>query len=232
VAGYKPSEAIFDVPCPYYKQYESPDYNSITAANASTALGSELWYWNSDNSHVDARGWERFANWAKITYTFAINQVNSNAQTMWIDKDNILWVDFTNSQQALHLLEGYGVGQSGGSTFHAADLGDKNTIIYHRYYTGYGHSTSTMEEYTHPTADGTYTYGRTDYTLQKFIVYVPVSIQDEPSSGVTTAISTASEPVNNEQEMYNLQGQLLNQRNHLLLKRGVYIVNGKKVIVK
>ena len=232
VAGYKPSEAIFDVPCPYYKQYESPDYNSITAANASTALGSELWYWNSDNSHVDARGWERFANWAKITYTFAINQVNSNAQTMWIDKDNTLWVDFTNSQQALHLLEGYGVGQSGGSTFHAANLGDENTIIYHRYYTGYGHSTSTMEEYTHPTADGTYTYGRTDYTLQKFIVYVPVSIQDEPSSGVTTAISTASEPVNNEQKMYNLQGQLLNQRNHLLLKRGVYIVNGKKVIVK
>ena len=168
VTGYKSSAATYEVKYPYYKLYESPDYNTITAANAATTLGSDLWYWNADNPHVDARGWTRFASWADITYTFAINRVNSSSQTMWVDKDNFLWVDFTNNSQALHLVEGYGVGQSGGSTFHAVGLGDENTIIYHRY----ANVANVMEEYTYAAADGSYSYNTGYGVLQKFIAFL------------------------------------------------------------
>lgn len=188
VTGYKPSEATYEVLYPYYKLYESSDYNTITAANAATTLGSDLWYWNADNPHVDARGWTRFSSWADITYTFAINRVNNNSQTMWVDKDNMLWVDFTNSSQALHLVEGYGVGQSGGSTFHAVGLGDENTIIYHRY----ANSANVIEEYTCAAADGSYSYKSGYDVLQKFIAYIPVSIHDELAKALPTELANGN----------------------------------------
>lgn len=228
VTGYKPSEATYEVLYPYYKLYESPDYNTIAASNAATTLGSDLWYYNADNPHVDARGWDRFANWAKIEYTFAINRINSNSQTMWVDKDNMLWVDYKNSDQALHLVEGYGVGQSGGSTFHAVGLGDENTIIYHRY----ANAANVTEEYTYAAADGSYSYNTGYDVLQKFIAYVPANIYDEPINGIATNI-TAPSAAYDPQVVYNLQGQRLNNNQYRQkLQRGVYIVNGKKVVIK
>ena len=228
VTGYKSSAATYEVKYPYYKLYESPDYNTITAANAATTLGSDLWYWNADNPHVDARGWTRFASWADITYTFAINRVNSSSQTMWVDKDNFLWVDFTNNSQALHLVEGYGVGQSGGSTFHAVGLGDENTIIYHRY----ANVANVMEEYTYAAADGSYSYNTGYGVLQKFIAYVLANIYDEPVNGIATDI-TALSAANNQQVVYNLQGlRMKNNHYSRKLQSGVYIINGKKVVIK
>ncbi|MCR5131334.1 MAG: hypothetical protein K6C10_07745 [Prevotella sp.] len=171
-SDYVPSTATFVVEMPYKMIYDSPDYNTIAATDATSALGSD-WYTNDDTS-VDARGWNRFANWAKITYAFAINSVNSSSETMYVDQDEVVWVDYTGSQTALHLVEGYGLGQSGGSTFHAANLGDERTLIYHRYDFSLGNSVNLMEEYVHADADGSYSYGSTSATLQKFTAYVPL----------------------------------------------------------
>lgn len=171
--GYAPVSASYQVDTPYKKLYESADYDQIAVEDAPTALGSDYWL-VGDNINVDARGWTRFANWANITYTFAINKVNSPSQTIYVDKDKQLWVDYTNSSQALHLLGGYGLGQSGGATFHAAGMGDESAIIYHRYDLSLGNAANILEEYLPGKADGSYVYGKTNGTLQKFIAYVPL----------------------------------------------------------
>ena len=172
-AGFAAGTATFFVEKPYKIFYESPDYNGIAATAAASKLGSDYWYANDDTS-LDARGWNRFANWAKITYAFAINKVNSASETMYVDKDKRLWVDYTGSLTALHLIEGYGLGQSGGSTFHAKGLGDNRTIVYHRYDYSLGNAANILEGYVNANNDGTYAYGKTDGTLQKFIAYVPL----------------------------------------------------------
>ena len=174
LSGYAPSTATYTVDKPYTKIYESPDYNAVAAVNAPATLGEEFWRFDEANSHLDVRGWDRFPNWARITYTFAINKVNSNSQTMYVDKDKWLWVDYTGSQTALHLVEGYGLGQAGGSTFHASNLGDEKSIIYHRYDNSLGNAANIFEEYFNCNADGIYTYGKTNGTLQKFIAWKPL----------------------------------------------------------
>ena len=172
--GYAPSSATYVVEVPYGIKYESHDYNTIAVTNAANVMGADYWYTNEDTS-LDCRGWNRFANWNKNNaYAFAINKVNNPSQTMYVDQDRMLWVDYTGSQTALHLVEGYGLGQSGGSTFHAADLGDERTVIYHRYDYSLGNAANLFQEYTYATAQGTYSYGKTNATLQKFIAYVPL----------------------------------------------------------
>lgn len=172
--GYAPSSTTYVVEIPYGIKYESHDYNNIVVTNAANVMGADYWYTNEDTS-VDCRGWNRFANWNKnIAYAFAINKVNSPSQTMYVDQDEMLWVDYTGNQTSLHLLQGYGLGQSGGSTFHAAKLGDERTVIYHRYDYSLGNAANIFQEYTYATAQGTYSYGMTSATLQKFIAYVPM----------------------------------------------------------
>lgn len=175
VTGYADATASYTVEKPYAKIYESPDYNTVAAANAPAVLGEEYWRFNEANSHVDCRDWTRFAFWANITYTFAINKVNSGSETMFVDKDKRIWVDYTGSQTALHLVEGFGLAQSGGSTFHASNLGDEKTIIYHRYDRSLGNAANIFEEYFNGNADGTYKYGKANDALQKFIAWKPIS---------------------------------------------------------
>lgn len=172
-SGYAPSSATFVVEKPYVIKYESPDYNTIAATDAASVLGANYWYTN-ENIHVDCRNWTRFANWANITYSFAIYKINSSSQTMYVDQDKTLWVDYTGNLTALHLVEGYGLAQSGGATFHAANLGDDRTIIYHRYDYSLGNAANLFQEYTYAPAEGTYSYGNTLGALQKFIAWVPL----------------------------------------------------------
>ena len=172
-AGYGPATASYVADIPYKCLYESPDYNTIPVASAAEVLGSDLWYTN-ENTSVDARGWTRFANWANITYAFAINRVNSANETMYVDQDKKLWVDYTGSQQALHLVEGYGLAQSGGSTFHAINMGDERAILYHRYDFSLGKDANIMEAYFQGKEEGTYDYEIGNGALQKFAAYVPI----------------------------------------------------------
>ena len=172
-AGYGPATASYVADIPYKCLYESPDYNTIPATSAAETLGSDLWYTN-ENTSVDARGWTRFANWANITYAFAINRVNSANETMYVDQDKKLWVDYTGAQQALHLVEGYGLAQSGGSTFHAINMGDERAILYHRYDFSLGKDANIMEAYFQGKEDGTYDYEIGNGALQKFAAYVPI----------------------------------------------------------
>ena len=175
VNGYTDAEAEFVVEKPYAILYESPDYGTLAAADAPATLGEDLWTYDADNSHVDARGWTRFAYWANITYTFAYNNVNNDSQRMYVDKDNRLWVTYTGSLQALHLVEGHGLAQSGGSTFFADNLGNESTIIYHRYDNSLGNAANLQEEYFYGNAEGTYQFGKTNGALQKFTAWKPIS---------------------------------------------------------
>ncbi|MBO4851619.1 MAG: hypothetical protein J5529_12085 [Prevotella sp.] len=172
-AGYLPGMASYVADIPYKCLYESPDYNTIPATSAAETLGSDLWYTN-ENTSLDGRGWTRFANWANITYAFAINRVNNPNDTMYVDKDKKLWVDYTGNLTALHLVEGYGLAQSGGSTFHAANMGDERAILYHRYDFGLGKTTNIFEEFFQGQEDGTYNYGIGNGALQKFAAYMPL----------------------------------------------------------
>lgn len=174
INGYNPASATYTVEKPYVVLYESPDYNTIAASEATAKLG-DMWYFNEENSHVDVRDWVRFANWNKnLTYTFAINRVNSNTERIYVDKDRRLWVDYTNSAQNLHLVETFGVGMSGGATFHANNLGDENSILYLRYDFSLGNGPNIFEQCIQGNADGTFTYGKHEGALQKFAAYVPL----------------------------------------------------------
>ena len=61
-------------------------------------------------------------------------------------------------------------------------------------------------------------------TLDKFLPYV-----DEPYEGETDAIESLINNESNENVIYNLQGVRVNPNN---LSKGLYIINGKKVMVK
>ncbi|MBR5037387.1 MAG: autotransporter-associated beta strand repeat-containing protein [Prevotella sp.] len=61
---------------------------------------------------------------------------------------------------------------------------------------------------------------------------ISLVFDDEPINGIATDI-TAPSAANNQQVIYNLQGQRMNNNAHRRqLQRGVYIVNDKKVVVK
>ena len=61
---------------------------------------------------------------------------------------------------------------------------------------------------------------------------ISLVFDDEPINGIATDI-TGSSAANNQQVVYNLQGQRMNNNAHRRqLQRGVYIVNDKKVVVK
>ena len=54
------------------------------------------------------------------------------------------------------------------------DWATTGRLIYHRYDYSLGNAANIFQEYTYATAQGTYSYGMTSATLQKFIAYVPM----------------------------------------------------------
>lgn len=180
-SGYKSKTETFTVPAVYYKYYESPDYNQIQAADAATVLGSD--YWNE---------WETITHLANWSSTYNSNQYkaakNKNVNTpIYVDQSQILY--FTRDRGVpLYLLEGFGLSMAYGPHAVAENLGNENTIIYHRFDHGRGGTPSILEEYTHPNAQGKYEYTPSvNGAFQKFIAYLPVMLSDEESSLGTVA---------------------------------------------
>ena len=67
VPGYKSKTETFTVPAVYYKYYESPDYNQIQAADATSVLGSDYWKEGTTTS--------RWGNWSMTNGTYGENYV-------------------------------------------------------------------------------------------------------------------------------------------------------------
>lgn len=181
VPGYKSKTETFTVPAVYYKYYESPDYNQIQAADAATVLGSD--YWNE---------WETITHLSNWSNTYNSDQYkvakNKNVNTpIYVDQSQVLY--FTRDRGvSLYLLEGFGLSMAYGPHAVVENLGNENTIIYHRYDLGRGGTPSILEEYTHPNAQGKYEYTPSvNGAFQKFIAYLPVMLSDEESSLGTVA---------------------------------------------
>ena len=181
VPGYKSKTETFTVPAVYYKYYESPDYNQIQAADAASVLGSD--YWNE---------WETITHLSNWSNTYNSDQYkvakNKNVNTpIYVDQSQVLY--FTRDRGvSLYLLEGFGLSMAYGPHAVVENLGNENTIIYHRYDLGRGGTPSILEEYTHPNAQGKYEYTPSvNGAFQKFIAYLPVMLSDEESSLGTVA---------------------------------------------
>lgn len=181
VPGYKSKTETFTVPAVYYKYYESPDYNQIQAAEAVSVLGSD--YWNE---------WETITHLSNWSNTYNSDQYkvakNKNVNTpIYVDQSQVLY--FTRDRGVpLYLLEGFGLSMAYGPHAVVENLGNENTIIYHRYDLGRGGTPSILEEYTHPNAQGKYEYTPSvNGAFQKFIAYLPVMLSDEESSLGTVA---------------------------------------------
>ena len=181
VPGYKSKTETFTVPAVYSKYYESPDYNQIQAADAASVLGSD--YWNE---------WETITHLSNWSNTYNSDQYkvakNKNVNTpIYVDQSQVLY--FTRDRGvSLYLLEGFGLSMAYGPHAVVENLGNENTIIYHRYDLGRGGTPSILEEYTHPNAQGKYEYTPSvNGAFQKFIAYLPVMLSDEESSLGTVA---------------------------------------------
>lgn len=189
LSGYAASKVTFDALWPYVKLYESPDFSTIAAADAASTLGSDLWGESFTSRH---------ANWSKnnATYPGESNYVMANSKEVntpiYIDSDHFLWAD-RNAGVALTLVQDFGITQNrnNGPTFHAANLGDENTIIHHIYDLSRGGAENYIDEYIHASADGSYSYNMgINGCLQKFIAYVPVCIHDELATALPETVST------------------------------------------
>lgn len=180
-SGYKSKKETYTVSAVYYKYYESPDYSQIAAADAATVLGSD--YWNEGETITHLSNWNRSYNGDQ--YKAAKNK-NVNTP-IFVDQSQILY--FTRDRGVpLYLLEGFGLSMAYGPHAVAENLGNENTIIYHRFDLGRGNTSSILEEYTHPNAQGKYEYTPSvNGAFQKLIAYLPVMLSDEESGLGTVA---------------------------------------------
>ncbi len=175
--GYSDNTISMTVEQPYVIKYDSPDFSTITAADAAATLGTDLWQ--------TATSTGRWSYWTSGTYTFA---TAFRQDKMYVDSEKVLWANLKSGHpgvRLLQLVEGYGLGQNNGisgdddadegTVFHAAGLGDDKTIIYHRYDLSRGAATKNyLSEYVRADENGNYDYDcRGNYTLQKFTAYIP-----------------------------------------------------------
>ncbi|MBR6936499.1 MAG: hypothetical protein IKH63_02835 [Prevotella sp.] len=168
-ASYSPSVVTFEVPYPYTKLYESPDYSTIQASDAATVLGGSF---SSEPFN------SRWAYWSKENATYGQDyvMVSSGKDSGYLDKDARLYFNRTSSDK-FHLVQGFGIGHNyvkGNTTISASNLGDKNTLVYYKADLSRGGNAAIDKGFTHANADGSWTYELyQNTTFCKFIAYKP-----------------------------------------------------------
>ena len=199
--GFVPSTKTFEVKYPYYLFY-GRDFDEIEVDQAATILGSDYWNSSRDESVKRIAYWSKTCTknnskyYGQANYYIVKNKINGSGVRTYVDNRQILWVDYVDSGTPLLLIESFGLTKNltGGYSFYAENLGDENTVIYHKYDMTRGdtETEANIEEgYVFAEADGTYTHALTsNYSLAKFHVYVPVSIHDEMATSLPRAVST------------------------------------------
>ena len=167
--SYSPNVVSFEVPYPYTKLYESPDYSTIKASDAATVLGG---------SFSSAPFNSRWAYWStsNATYGDSYVMVSSGKDSGYLDKDARLYFNRTSSDQ-FHLVQGFGIGHNyvkGNTIISASNLGDENTLVYYKADLSRGGNAAIDKGFTQANADGSWTYELyQNTTFCKFIAYKP-----------------------------------------------------------
>ena len=163
-----PSVVSFEVKKPYKVKCETPDYSTIAGADAASVLGESFgepfvarWaFWNKSNSR----------------YGQEYVMVSSGKEGGYLDKAALLNFHRTNNA-VFHLVESYGIGHNyidGNTTITAENLGDQQTIVYHKANLSRGYDNSMDEGYGFANADGTWSYELyQNCTFCKFKAFVP-----------------------------------------------------------
>ena len=166
-----PSTMTFTAERPYYKLYDSPDYEALKVSEAASVLG-----W------TEAPYGSRWAYWNKENATYGSNyQMVSSGQTSgYIDKDQMISYGYTGMAYVYHLVESFGIGHNTVGKYTPIsifNLRDDNTLVYHKINLSRGNALSYDEGFTNAGADGTWTYNiYENTTLCKVKVYLPVKV--------------------------------------------------------
>lgn len=171
--GYESSEATIEVPEPYVKKYESPAYNEIAAADVATTLGED--YWNAESFTT------RWANWNKTNAIYGGDYVavQGKSTSGYVDKDNVVSINYVGSQYPTFLLEGFGIGHNKTNqpvVISADGLGDSYSIVYYKADTSWGKDASYDEGYQFADSEGKWSYSMSNNTFCKMIAWVRESL--------------------------------------------------------
>jgi autotransporter-associated beta strand protein len=171
--GYESSEATIEVPEPYVKKYESPAYNEIAAADVATTLGED--YWNAESFTT------RWANWNKTNAIYGAEYVavQGKSTSGYVDKDNVVSINYVGSQYPTFLLEGFGIGHNKTNqpvVISADGLGDSYSIVYYKADTSWGKDASYDEGYQFADSEGKWSYTMSNNTFCKMIAWVRESL--------------------------------------------------------
>lgn len=218
--GYASATATFDVTTPYDVTYQSLDYSTIAASQAHGILGND---WETETFT------SRWANWNRNNATYGSNYVmvknanNAYGQNIYLDNDGKLYASYIGSAYPLTLVQDFGIGQNKPATFHADQIGTKDTWIMVRTDVSFGNNISTTG-FVRADAEGNFTYEMPmNGTLQQITVYTPGN--NTPIDDIATGISHHTSP--NTQHptfsIYDLTGRYRGT-SAALLPAGTYIV--------
>ena len=215
--GYGDTEISVPVFAKYEVRWQSSDYS--TPGIGGTFEG---WITQYDDNGNKVTG--RWANWAEAEYTYYVLE-EGTAQNITLEGDDEGKVG-VRMRGVLSFVDGFGISRNISGTETIGNIASKGQgrIAIFRIYNGYNKSDSSYEV-GYVNVDGTNWLQHQlqgGHCLVQTIAYMGVEQQ--------TGAATAIENVNAETEdtnVYNLQGQRVSKTTH-----GLYIQNGKKILVK
>ena len=218
--GYASATATFDVTTPYDVTYQSLDYSTIAASQAHGILGND---WETETFTSRWANWNRNNATYGSSYVMVKNANNVYGQDIYLDNDGKLYASYIGSAYPLTLVQDFGIGQNKPATFHADQIGTKDTWIMVRTDVSFGNNISTTG-FVRADAEGNFTYEMPmNGTLQQITVYTPGN--NTPIDDIATGISHHTSP--NTQHptfsIYDLTGRYRGT-SAALLPAGTYIV--------
>ena len=231
IDGYLPTTTTFEVAEPYIKTYESTDYSTIAAADASLLLGT---MWNAATTTGRPSGWSSENPTYGSKYVLVRNNLNtSETQPIWLDNEQVLWGDFVGGSVAFAymLVQDFGIVVNNKQpTYHANGFGDGDSWVLVRSDLTKGVGGAATTVMVHPDSDGMFSYLMPlSGALQQVTVFKPLSKANE---GMSTDIITQTPLTTGDDAVFDLSGRKVanSGKASSSLKKGVYIVGGKKIV--
>ena len=223
--GYASSTDTIEMVEYTLSQEPSVDYNEINSGNIADLLGSD---WSVSESST------RWANWSKTAGVNA-DGTSNEGDDYYVASTDSKSVDFEfvtlENTDGVNLLIGYGFGGTKDNyiSIIADSIVDNAIAEYDRC--GYGTSYDTVYVTTAESSTLQYTITAYSYTITSAKLYIPYSDTDDAISEVSAEVEgsdAASAPV------YSLSGVMVREAGEGVsgLSKGIYIMNGKKVMIK
>ncbi|MCR4852242.1 MAG: autotransporter-associated beta strand repeat-containing protein [Prevotella sp.] len=219
--GYSSTTTTFEVLKPFEKTYESTDFSTIQASEASTVLGS---MWNTETFT------SRWASWSTSNATYGSQYVmvkntnNTYGQPIYVDSEGKIYATYIGSAYPLTLVQDFGIGQNKAATFNADALGTANTWFMVRSDVSLGKNVSTTN-FVQANENGGFSFKLANNgTLQQIVAYTPLG--EASQSDVATTIET----LNGDEGkllIYDLSGRYRGSSTQSL-PSGIYILRSEK----